>query len=39
MLVADYVREIRSRGAQDSYDLLTSREREILQPLAETQVE
>jgi two-component system, NarL family, response regulator NreC len=35
MLVADYVREIRSRGAEDSYDLLTSREREILQLLAE----
>jgi two-component system, NarL family, response regulator NreC len=35
MLVADYVREIRSRGAEDSYDLLTPREREILQLLAE----
>jgi len=35
MLVEDYVREIRSRGAEDSYDLLTSREREILQLLAE----
>jgi two-component system response regulator NreC len=35
MLVADYVREIRSRGAEDSYDLLTSREREIFQLLAE----
>jgi two-component system, NarL family, response regulator NreC len=35
MLVADYVRAIRSRGAEDSYDLLTSREREILQLLAE----
>jgi two-component system response regulator NreC len=35
MLVADYVQEIRSRGAEDSYDLLTSREREILQLLAE----
>ena len=35
MLVADYVREIRARGAEDSYDLLTSREREILQLLAE----
>ena len=35
MLVADYVQEIRDRGAEDSYDLLTSREREILQLLAE----
>jgi two-component system response regulator NreC len=35
MLVADYVHEIRTRGAEDSYDLLTSREREILQLLAE----
>jgi DNA-binding NarL/FixJ family response regulator len=35
MLVDDYIREIRSRGAEDSYDLLTSREREILQLLAE----
>jgi two-component system, NarL family, response regulator NreC len=37
MLVEDYVREIRTRGAEDSYDLLTSREREILQLLAERQ--
>jgi DNA-binding NarL/FixJ family response regulator len=35
MLVADYVQEIRTRGAEDSYDLLTPREREILQLLAE----
>jgi two-component system response regulator NreC len=35
MLVADYVLEIRTRGAEDSYDLLTPREREILQLLAE----
>ncbi len=35
MLVADYVQEIRARGVEDSYDLLTSREREILQLLAE----
>lgn len=35
MLVEDYVRELRSRSAEDSYDLLTSREREILQMLAE----
>ena len=37
MLVEDYVREIRSRGVEDSYDLLTSREREILHMLAERQ--
>jgi len=36
MLVEDYVHEIRTRGAEDSYDLLTSREREILQLLAES---
>ena len=35
MLVEDYIREIRTRGVEDSYDLLTSREREILQLLAE----
>ncbi len=35
MLVADYVQEIRTRGVEDSYDLLTPREREILQLLAE----
>jgi two-component system response regulator NreC len=35
MLVEDYVREIKARGAEDSYELLTSREREILQLLAE----
>jgi two-component system, NarL family, response regulator NreC len=35
MLVEDYVREIRTRGVEDTYDLLTSREREILQLLAE----
>lgn len=35
MLVEDYIREIRARGAEDSYDLLTPREREILQLLAE----
>jgi DNA-binding NarL/FixJ family response regulator len=35
MLVADYVQEVRTRGVEDSYDLLTSREREILQLLAE----
>jgi two-component system, NarL family, response regulator NreC len=35
MLVEDYIREIRARGTEDSYDLLTPREREILQLLAE----
>jgi two-component system, NarL family, response regulator NreC len=35
MLVEDYIREIRARGVEDSYDLLTPREREILQLLAE----
>lgn len=35
MLMDDYVREIRTRGVEDSYDLLSSREREILQLLAE----
>ena len=35
MLVEDYVHEIRTRGAEDTYDLLTSREREILQLVAE----
>jgi len=35
ILMEDYIREIRSRGAEDSYDLLTPREREILQLLAD----
>lgn len=35
MLMEDYVREIRTRGAEDSYDLLTPREREILHLLVE----
>jgi DNA-binding NarL/FixJ family response regulator len=35
VLAEDYVREIRVRGAEDSYDLLTPREREILQMLVE----
>ncbi|HYL36464.1 MAG TPA: response regulator transcription factor [Bryobacteraceae bacterium] len=34
MLVEDYVREIRSKGVEDSYELLTPREREILRLLA-----
>ena len=34
-LVEDYVRYLRQRGLQDSYDLLTDREKEVLQLLAE----
>lgn len=35
MLVDDYVRQMRQRGVEDSYELLTPREREVLQLLAE----
>jgi len=35
MLVEDYMRESRNRRVEDSYELLTPREREILQMLAE----
>src|ERR1035441_9014611 len=35
MLVEDYVRQMQEQKAEDSYDLLTTREREILQLLAE----
>jgi two-component system response regulator NreC len=35
MLVEDYVREIKTRGVEDTYELLTSREREVLHLLAE----
>jgi two-component system response regulator NreC len=35
VLAEDYVREINIRGADDRYDLLTSRERELLQLLVE----
>jgi len=35
ILVEDYVREMRKRGAEDSYELLTAREREILHLIAE----
>ena len=35
MLVEDYVRDIRSRGVDDNYEMLTSREREVLHLLAE----
>lgn len=35
ILAEDYVRVLKQKGAVDSYDLLTSREREILQLIAE----
>jgi len=35
MLLEDYVRQMGQKGVEDSYDLLTSREREILQLIAE----
>lgn len=35
LLADDYVRQLQERGAHDSYELLTGREREILQLLAE----
>jgi len=35
MLVDDYMRQLRQRGVEDSYELLTAREREVLQLLAE----
>jgi two-component system response regulator NreC len=35
MLQEDYIRVMQSRGVEDSYDLLTDREREILQLIAE----
>ena len=35
MLAEDYMRQMRQRGVEDSYELLTSREREILQMLGE----
>jgi len=34
LLVDDYVGELRRRGVEDSYDLLSLREKEILQLLA-----
>src|SRR5262249_44540975 len=34
-LLQDYICELKQRGLQDSYDLLTEREKEILQLLAE----
>jgi two-component system, NarL family, response regulator NreC len=38
ILAEDYVRVLKLKGAVDSYDLLTSREREVLQLLAEGKV-
>ena len=35
MLVEDYIRQLQDRNLEDSYDLLTPREREILQLVAE----
>jgi len=35
ILVEDYMRQLENRGAEDTYELLTNREREILQLLAE----
>jgi DNA-binding NarL/FixJ family response regulator len=35
MLAEDYLREIRNRGIDDRYELLTTREREVLHLLAE----
>jgi len=35
MLVEDYVRQMKDRGVEDSFELLTTREREVLQLLAE----
>ena len=37
LLVEDYVRQMRARGVEDSYELLSSREREVLQLIAEGQ--
>jgi DNA-binding NarL/FixJ family response regulator len=35
LLVEDYVRQLQDRDIEDSYELLTTREREILQLVAE----
>ena len=35
MLAEDYLRQLQQRGGEDSYELLTAREREVLQLLAE----
>jgi len=34
-LIEDYMRQMQQRAVEDSYDLLTTREREILQLFAE----
>lgn len=35
VLAEDYIRQVRQRGVEDPYDLLTARERELLQLIAE----
>jgi DNA-binding NarL/FixJ family response regulator len=35
MLLEDYIRQLQQRGGEDSYELLSSREREVLQLIAE----
>jgi DNA-binding NarL/FixJ family response regulator len=35
MMQEDYIREMEQRGLEDSYELLTDREREVLQLAAE----
>lgn len=35
LLLEDYVRNLRQRGLQDTYDLLTDREKQVLQLIAE----
>jgi two-component system, NarL family, response regulator NreC len=35
VLAEDYIRQVRQRGLEDPYDLLTARERELLQLIAE----
>ena len=35
VLLDDYVRKLRRSGTEDAYDLLTAREREVLQLIAE----
>ena len=39
LLVEDYMRTLQQRGLTDSYDLLTDREKEVLQLLAEGRIE
>ncbi|MFN8008594.1 MAG: LuxR C-terminal-related transcriptional regulator [Terriglobia bacterium] len=34
-LLEDYLRHLKQKGLQDSYDLLTEREKEVLQLIAE----